>query len=223
MAEGEVIIIFTKPAVPGAVKTRLVPVLTPEQAAEFHLAALSDTISVAGQASEQVEVHVAGGAGDLASLQALHPDHVVRPQLGEGLGVRLSSAFRDAFASGLERVLILGSDHPSLPAQYLAEAWERLRAADVVFGPSRDGGYYCVAIRSRGWPEARSLFEEVPWSTPTVLEASLARARQAGLSVALIPEWYDVDRPEELDLLAREGDARSATVRYLRELAERRA
>jgi rSAM/selenodomain-associated transferase 1 len=215
MLESECIIVFAKPAMPGLVKTRLVPPLSPQQAARFHLAATQDTVSAASRACERVKLHVAGGESDLEPFRSLCPERAVRAQEGEGLGARLAAAFGDAFARGFGRVLIVGSDHPSLPAEYLAEGLRHLRSSDIVFGPSRDGGYYAVGVRGDSWPKAIALFDEIPWSTPGVLETSLKCARAAGLRVTLTPEWYDVGRPQDLVFLERDAGARSEAVRLL--------
>jgi glycosyltransferase A (GT-A) superfamily protein (DUF2064 family) len=134
---------------------------------------------------------------------------------------RVAAAFEDAFARGFRRVLIVGSDHPSLPAGYLVEGLRHLQSSDVVFGPSRDGGYYAVGVCGDSWPRAMAVFKEIPWSTPAALETSLKHARAAGLSVALTAEWYDVDRPEDLALLECDSAARSEAVRILRSIRRR--
>ena len=223
MAEKRLVVVFAKPAVSGSVKTRLVPTLTPDEAAEFHLAALSDTLAVAQSvAGGSVELHVAGDEEDLAEFRALYPGRPVRPQVGGDLGARLAAAFEASFDRGIENMIVVGSDHPTLPVEYLSQAFQELATADIVFGPSRDGGYYAVGLRRGAWPAAKRTFEDIPWSTPQVLATSLSRAREVGLGLSLLPEWYDVDRPDDLPIVA--GDARpdSATMRFLMELWRRR-
>ncbi len=223
MAVKELVVIFAKPAVSGSVKTRLLPTLTPEEAAEFHLAALSDTLSVAENvAGARVELHVAGDDDDVAELRALYPGRAVERQSEGDLGARLRAAFHAVFEAGVEKAVVVGSDHPTLPTEYLSLAFHELASADIVFGPSRDGGYYAVGVRRGAWPRAAKAFDEIPWSTPQVLETSLARARAVGLELGTLPEWYDVDEPDDLPVVA--GDARpdSATMRFLIELWRRR-
>lgn len=224
MKRDELIIVFTKPAEPGKVKTGLLPILTREEAAEFHLAALADTLAVVKRTLRgPVEVHVAGDRDDAAELRALHPAHTVRQQCEGDLGDRLIHAFAESFARGVRRVLILGSDHPTLPAGYIADALQQLEDADVVIGPARDGGHYAVAIRSTSWPEARIIFRRIPWSTAGVLRASLERADLVDLDVVLMPDWYDVDSPDDLQALRSDARSDSSCASFLREVDRRRS
>ena len=108
----------------------------------------------------------------------------------------------------------MDSDSPTLPAGYVQEAFARLDAADVVIGPCRDGGYYLIGMKQ---PQPR-LLQEVEMSTPRVLVDTLALAAAMGVTVSLLPEWYDVDTGAELDHLAAEiaaldGDSRALHTR----------
>lgn len=211
-------IVFAKPAIPGTVKTRLVPPLTAEQAVEFHLAALSDVLDVVRQVTPRLRLLVAGDTAAIEDFRRRHPDLEIEAQVGADLGARLSRAFDDAFRSGARRVVVVGSDHPSLPPSHLRRIVDRLESRDVVIGPSEDGGYYAVGIRRDGWPAAKALFLAIPWSTPDVLGETLDRARAAGIDVELAPTWYDVDTPEDLERLRRDAPAGSAAARYVRAL-----
>jgi hypothetical protein len=189
------LLLFTKPARPGKVKTRLIPKLGAERAAALHEALLEDLLA-----------RLAGGCFDLRVAWALAPGEAlpgrfadeVRQQ-GEGLGERLYGALA---AAALEHraLAAIGSDHPELGAAHVEAAFARLAAgAEVVLGPAQDGGYYLIALA----PGAvrRELFEGVPWSTSGVLAATLERCRQLGLRCELLGEGWDVDRPEDLDRL----------------------
>jgi rSAM/selenodomain-associated transferase 1 len=216
MEDEQLVIVFAKPAVPGSVKTRLVPPLTEEEAAAFHLAALADVLALAERVAPGcVELHTAGDDAAVADFQRLFPRLTVRLQSDGDLGDRLGHAFAESFVRGVERALIVGSDHPTTPPEYLSRALARLDYSDVALGPSRDGGYYAVAIRRHSWPRAQIMFQGIPWSSPQVLRASLDRARGAGLNIAIVPGWYDVDRPEDLEVLRRDAHPDSACARYL--------
>lgn len=199
------LVLYTKPAVPGRVKTRLLGALTPEQAAELHAAFLADL-------SERLGAAAGRGELELWSAWALEPGEAVPEgpgrafrQEGRGLGQRLvhglSRAAREEGGAGA--VAALGSDHPTVPVERVREAFRRIEAgADLVLGPSRDGGYYLIALAAGALrPE---LFEDVPWSTPEVLARTEERAVELGLAVERVEEEYDVDTPEDLDHLAAE-------------------
>lgn len=195
------LLLFTKPARPGKVKTRLIPELGAERAAALHEALVDDLLE-----------RLAGGRFHLRVAWALEPGEPlpgrfadeVRQQ-GEGLGERLLTALAAAAAQH-GWVAAIGSDHPELDAARVEEAFERLAAgAEVVLGPSEDGGYYLIALVARA--VAPELFRGVPWSTSGVLAATRERCRRLGLRCELLAEGWDVDRPEDLDRLAREIEA----------------
>lgn len=190
------LLLFTKPAREGRVKTRLIGALTPAQAAAIHQAFLDDILD-----------RLREGSFDLRLAWALDPGEPVPDgpfpgvrQEGEDLGERL---FRALAAAGTEApsVAALGSDHPTLPLETVEEAFERLEGgADVVLGPAEDGGYYLIALRA-GAVESR-LFEGIAWSTDQVFPTTVERCRELGLRLELLPRASDVDTPEDLHRLA---------------------
>jgi uncharacterized protein len=193
--------LFAKPPVPGEVKTRLSPPLTPKDAAMLYAAFLADMATMLA-ASPRWEWHCY--SVDPEGQRTLWPEGAPdpsswRPQTGEDLGERLTAAFADLLREGRGGAVIVGSDHPTLEADRIGEALDALGGADLVLGPTPDGGYYLVAA-SRPVPD---LFAGIPWSTPRVLEATRERAAAAGLTVALLDPWYDVDTPEDLVPLGR--------------------
>jgi uncharacterized protein len=190
------LLLFTKPAREGRVKTRLIGALTPAQAAEIHQAFLDDLLD-----------RLRDGCFDLRLAWALDPGEAVPDgplpgvrQEGEDLGERL---FRTLAAAGAEAssVAALGSDHPTLPLEMVHDAFERLEAgADVVLGPAEDGGYYLIALRAGA--VAPRLFEAIAWSTDRVFPETVERCRELGLRLELLPRASDVDTPEDLRRLA---------------------
>lgn len=190
------LLLFTKPAVPGRVKTRLHGALTPEQAALLHQAFVDDVLE-----------RLAPGAFELSIAWALAPGETIPEtawpgvvQRGDGLGDRLFAALSQAAREGAA-VAALGSDHPTLPLEVVESAFARVEAgAPVVIGPSIDGGYYLIALAPAAVrPE---LFADIAWSTSEVLAATLERAAALGLPVALLPTGEDVDTPEDLESLS---------------------
>jgi uncharacterized protein len=208
--------IFAKQPVPGAVKTRLCPPLSPAAAAELYRCMLLDTIAKASSIPDIAPHLFYAGAADAGCFRHLSGGMPCLPQEGTDLGERMASCFRTLSAAGFDAVAIVGSDSPDLPAGFIGAAFDRLAAgADAVFGPSADGGYY-LAVMGRLYPE---LFSGIAWSSEQVMAQTLARAREAGIGVELLPEWYDVDTVADLErpgLVAGENGA-VRTGRYLRE------
>ena len=188
-----VIIVFAKAPLPGRVKTRLVPALTPEQAAALHTAFVSDTLENAAACGE-VELHTDVPA-DAAWVDCGLPRAL---QSAGGLGVRMFHALSCALGRGCTQAMIVGSDSPTLPAGHIRFLLES--PADVALGPSEDGGYYAIACRRL----SPKMFDGVEWSGPCALARTVAAAERCGLSVAIGKPWYDVDEPRDLDRLAAE-------------------
>jgi rSAM/selenodomain-associated transferase 2 len=110
------------------------------------------------------------------------------------------AAFEESFQAGSKRVVLIGTDLPGLSAEIIESAFNELAFHEAVFGPANDGGYYLVALKA---PKP-GLFENMSWSTNTVLSETLERARSLGLSTALVTSLNDVDRPEDVAALGAE-------------------
>lgn len=184
--------VFAKTPIPGRVKTRLAPALSPAEGAELYRCMLFDTVARVRRLPVETVIFY---DGDEAFFRNAFPSLLLVPQREAGLGQRLESAFSELAALGYGNRVVIGTDAPDLPMPFIDEAFQRLEEGiDAVFGPAEDGGYYLVALRG----ESRGLFRGVPWSTPEVLAESRQRAREAGLSTALLPSWYDVDSYADL-------------------------
>ncbi len=189
--------IVAKAPVPGRVKTRLIPALTPEQTAALAAQLLRRTVELAQELPQIRTVVVVAPPEGIELVRRLLPRPVPLVAQGEGdLGDRLQRFFQRAFEEGSEGVMVLGADHPNLPADYLRQAVSILRRGNdrVVLGPTEDGGYYLMGL-TRPHPE---LFQGIPWSTSEVFRETLQRARRLHLSVEQLPPWFDIDRPEDL-------------------------
>lgn len=214
--------IMVKEPSPGRVKKRLVPPLSDEQAARLSLAFLADTAARISKLKKvSVTVFFAGDpSGEVRALLPLNWG--LERQEGKDLGERMLAAFRLLLDGEGSAALLIGTDSPDLPLKYIKRAFMKLKHKDVVIGPCADGGYYLIGLR-RLVPE---LFAGVAWGTPGVFEETLARAEEAGLSLSLLPLWYDVDDLSSLDLLRAmaygkrlEGSTRLVNVeRVLREI-----
>lgn len=117
------------------------------------------------------------------------PEAKFTAQCAGDLGARLEHAFKHAFSSGYERVAVIGSDCVEIPPALFTAAFSTLDEHDAAIGPSADGGYYLLALKT---PQP-ALFENIAWSTAQTLADTLERAQTAGLSPVLLPELRDVD------------------------------
>jgi rSAM/selenodomain-associated transferase 1 len=184
----------------GLTKTRLVPPLTGMQAAELYRAFLLDAVDLGRHvACDRLSVvHPRGAAPVLKSL--LPPSVHLLEQPTSGLGDALAFAFKRHFDDGFDRVVLIGSDNPSLPAEHVERAFAALDSDDLSIGPSVDGGYYLIGLQQ---PHLR-VFEGIAWSTPRVYAQTLSQARRLNLCVHAVPEWYDVDTPADMERLRLE-------------------
>lgn len=214
------LIIFAKAPVPGRVKTRLCPPLTPGEAAALHAAFIRDTLDMAVSGGPYVVTLAYTPRGsDPVFREVLGSAPVeLAPQEGRDLGLRMHGSLARAIAAGAKKAALIGTDIPALPANFIRDAFLALDGSDLVLGPAEDGGYYLVALKK---PEKR-LFTGITWSTPGVLADTLARAKALGLKVSLLPAMTDVDTPADLYALL-DGPLPPETRRFVERLRPRLA
>lgn len=197
LSSSKALIVFARHPVPGRVKTRLTPPLSPAEAARLYECMLRDVLTkTAPLAGVARLLFYAEEPGALPFFRELVPAVPLFPQRGEDLGIRMLTAFRETFSLGYREVAIIGSDSPDLPLVHIEAAFARLAdgRTDAVFGPSEDGGYYLIGLTA----PHEALFTGIPWSTENVLAESLARGEDAGLTISLAPVWHDVDTADDL-------------------------
>jgi rSAM/selenodomain-associated transferase 1 len=198
------IIVFAKAPIPNQVKTRLLPALSPEQVASLYQAFLVDWCNVLSTIDTADLVIAYTPPESRPTLQALIGEHAIYvPQAGENLGERLITAARWASDQGYTKFLFVGSDSPTLPIEYVKHALTLLESRDVVIGPSMDGGYYLIGFSENGAKLAiPTIFEAVAWSTARVFRQTLDKIESVNAQLGLLPPWYDVDTPAELQFLS---------------------
>ncbi len=187
----------------AAAKTRLAARLDEAERGALYEAFLRDKLAALARVPELACVVAVAPPDDPSSLAPFAPAGATFiAQRGDDLGARLTAVSEDLFARGARAVLLCDSDSPTLPSHFIDEAARALASGDVdvVLGPAADGGYTLLGT-SRPIPE---LFVGIPWSTSAVLRETLAAADRARLRVHLLPSWFDVDVPEDLDRLVRE-------------------
>ena len=200
----ERLIVFSRYPEPGKTKTRLASVLGVEGAArlqrEMAEHALTRARPLTAGRPVGLEVHYEGGsAGRMAEW--LGPGLAYRPQVGGDLGARMEYAFAEAFRTGAEKVVLVGTDCPGITTTILRSALNLLGLFDLVLGPARDGGYYLIGLRR----QAPELFRDLPWGTATVAARTLETAAKQGLRAVTVDSLVDVDRPEDLPVWEREA------------------
>jgi len=212
--------VFCKRPVAGKVKTRLangvdasdgavnIPGIGPERAVRLYSKLVEYTVAQVDASSAKTVVHFDPPEAQAVFEGWLEPTpgsaREFRPQVPGDLGARLLDAFGD-HGRGTSTVVI-GTDCPGLTSAHLDQAFAALHSADLVLGPTADGGYYLLGAREP-FPQ---LFEDMPWSTEQVLAETLARAAAAGLRVAQLARLRDLDTSE--DLAALQGELKSAGI-----------
>ena len=185
---------------PGQVKTRLVPPLSYESAAELYRCLLLDKLLQVSQLPG-IDPYLAYTPIEArqSMLELLPKAVTLIPQAGSDLGDRLHRLSAILLERGHPAAILIDSDSPTLPTPYLLDAIARLQSGttDLVLGPAEDGGYYLIGLKR----PCRALFDDIPWSGPEVLTETLHRATTQRLQVATLPSWFDVDTPEDLTRL----------------------
>ena len=185
----EVVLVFQKNAILGKVKTRLASGMGELRALEIY----GHLIQLTYSALEEVSVPVWTYFSDYIP-ESTHPSvEKSLVQEGQDLGERMANAFARSFESGMEKVVLIGTDCPTLQSNHLNEAFEALNHSDLVVGPATDGGYYLIGMNRR----ADYLFEGITWSTSQVLSQTLNVASQHGLTTTLLHEQDDIDTQED--------------------------
>lgn len=199
------LILFTRFPEPGTTKTRLIPKLGPQGAADLQQRLTEQVVHHARQLvqRQKSELIIAyqGGTPKLMG-DWLGSDLRYMPQRGQDIGERMHNAFAAGNLQPVERQVLIGSDIPDINAPLLEKAFRLLAVYPVVIGPTVDGGYYLIGLQRRSPVELLSLlFNDIPWSTSAVYQTTMDRLKEKRLSAAILPELQDIDRPDDLCFL----------------------
>lgn len=192
--------IFVKESVPGRVKTRLAATLGPDAAAELYCAFIGD---LTDRFRTTADTRWLGFTPVTESSRAAMRPFAGRefelwPQPDADLGVRIADFFGFTKAAGATQTVLIGSDSPNLPRELVEQAFTALNTTDAVLGPATDGGYYLIGTRL---PLA-GVLDGVRWSTEHTLADTAIRIAATGLTLSLLPPWYDIDTADDLTTLA---------------------
>jgi rSAM/selenodomain-associated transferase 1 len=195
------LVVIAKEPVPGAVKTRLAPVLGANGAARVAAAMLEDTLAVMAQVDAARWVCFTPPEAR-TRMARLAPGCRLLAQVEGDLGDRLAACFAALLGGGAERVVIVGADTPHVSRGTFQAAFALLDQVDVVLGPARDGGYYLVGAKA-ALPE---LFLGVPMGTEVVLQVTIQQAIHRRLRLGTVPMLRDLDRLEDLRAALAAGE-----------------
>ncbi len=202
MNHRERLILFTRYPEPGTTKTRLIPRLGAEGAADLQRQMTARVLAQARPLKNMrkldLEVRHEGGTGLL--MQTWLGGGVDYVEQGEGdIGQRMGRALHDAMQQGAVAVVLIGSDIPGITTALLAKAFAKVEEGTVVLGPAVDGGYYLIGLTASALDAASAaIFTDMPWGMSVVLEETCRRLERVGLSYRLLDLLADVDRPEDL-------------------------
>jgi uncharacterized protein len=189
--------IFARTVVPGKTKTRLIPALGPDGAAEFHRALVFDALGKAAKLRGKVARYLFVAGGRLPK-EMVPPAFQHRRQEGRDLGQRLDRAFAQLLRRH-SRVVIMGTDSPALAPAMLRLGLQELRATDAVLGPCPDGGYYLIGLRR----PCRGLFSGVRLGSEFAFADTLGSLIDHGFSCSVLEPYPDVDLPQDLTSLKK--------------------
>jgi rSAM/selenodomain-associated transferase 1 len=190
------LLFFMKYPERGRVKTRLAASMGDERALELYKRFLLNILSTLNKGTFLFYLCFYP-ADALESLRKwMGRDYLYMPQQGVDLGERMKNGFTEAFDSGFKRVLLIGSDIPGLPLEFIEEAFASLKEKDAVIGPSLDGGYYLIGFRDEKF--SPQVFKGILWSTERVFEETMKILEREGLTIHTLKPLRDIDTIDDL-------------------------
>ena len=195
--------IFAKQPVPGRVKTRLAADWGNDRAAELYECFVRDLLEKFAAIGDRRVIGFAPSTEEAQQwFDAVSKESAASgggwshwPQPESDLGGRIAAFFEAWTDSPEHRTILIGSDSPSLPVDYLDQAWQLLEENDCVIGPATDGGYYLIGFQG-AVPNFNTAFCGIDWSTAGVFSQTVRQLKQHNVSLGLLPPWYDVDSAE---------------------------
>ncbi len=190
------LIVFGRYPVPGRTKTRLIPALGPTGAADLQRRLTENILETVRRFAmpREIEVEICfEGDSKQKMRQWLGSGEILSRQVSGNLGERMQAAFLDAFQTGANRVVLIGTDIPQVRTDHLEQAFDALAKNDLVIGPSTDGGYWLI-----GTNRPVDLFKGIQWSTDAVFGQTLALAKEQGLRAKALSPLKDIDTVEDL-------------------------
>jgi uncharacterized protein len=185
------ILLFVKYPEKGKVKCRLSVDLCQDIVQDLYQCFVRDTLTTVKKIDAQLFICFLPVDAQEKFQRWLGENLQFLPQIGKDLGERMKNSFTDVFTKGFQKAVLMGSDSPDLPEDYIKQAFETLENKDVVLGPAVDGGYYLIGFRTATF--TASVFEGIPWSSQMVFQETLMKLKQTSHTVGLLPVWSDID------------------------------
>ena len=191
---------FAKYWLPGAVKTRLARSIGDDRASRLYREFVETLLTRFHELGDR-RIVAYSPRQRREEFAAIAPTcWELAPQSTGDLGERLNEFFRSHLTRPDDRLVLIGTDSPTLPRGYIEQAFDALSTSPVVLGPTGDGGYYLVGATGQVPP----IFTGIDWSTPRVWQQTVACLRQADCPFATLPLWYDIDDVADLEHAAQE-------------------
>lgn len=187
------LIVFAKEPKKRRVKTRLNR-LSEDERLNLYKAFLKDTVALAKSIKRNKRILAYDSKSHPVYLKKIARQFKFYKQKGNNLGIRMHNAFKFAQSSRATKTVIIGTDSPTLPVDFIKDAFYRLDKNDVVVGPSRDGGYYLIGLKK----PCLSLFKGIKWSSATVLMNTITNAKKLKKKTAILNQWFDIDDSKSL-------------------------
>ena len=199
------LLFFIKNPEEGKVKTRLAAAIGDKMAAKLYKRFLLEMLFTLNGGTF-IFYLCYSPESPVSNLKDWLGDHYLyMPQAGVDLGERMKNGFAEAISMNFKRVVLIGSDIPDLPLEFIEEAFTSLQEKDAVIGPALDGGYYLIGFRKETF--SPRVFEGIHWSTESVFEKTLKVLQEEGLTVHTLQPLRDIDTVEDLRIrdLRRKG------------------
>ena len=190
------ILLFVKFPEEAGVKTRLAKEIGPGFVETLYRNFVLDLLETLKTGKRQIIINYHPPESGKAISKWLGKNYLYAPQNGADLGERMKNAFKNAFASGFSKAVIIGSDMPDLELPVLNEAFSALDSDDAVIGPAVDGGYYLMGFKQSCF--LPKVFEGIAWGTDSVFRDTMRILGKKKCRVNMLPELRDVDTVDDL-------------------------
>ncbi len=201
-SDRSLVILFTRYPHPGKCKTRLIPELGKETAAQIHKQLVSHCIKTLEKfiiCEQRATYHIYHHGASEELMQEWLGIHRYTTQQGNDLGERMANALLDNLQTA-DKCLLIGSDCPDIDPALLQKALLKLQTNDLVLGPAYDGGYYLIGINcALTKATIREIFSNIPWGSERVLSKTILRLEKLMIRYHLLQKLHDIDIPDDLN------------------------